>query len=168
MKYLKTACSLTLALTLGAVLLSAEIIEQVLVRVNGEIFTKSDLEARQVAALRQMGQQADLTNDPSDAQLRKMLDEATPQLLVNTIDEMLLVQRGKELGYKMSEEQFQSIVLDAAGITHPTDADRDVVRLLSMLWYGVIIAHLNGRSSLEEAESDIRRSCRLLLVNLAA
>jgi len=66
------------------------------------------------------------------------------------------------------EEQFQSIVLDAAGITHPTDADRDVVRLLSMLWYGVIIAHLNGRSSLEEAESDIRRSCRLLLVNLAA
>ena len=33
--------------------LRAEIIEQILVKVNGEIFTKSDLEQRQVSALRQ-------------------------------------------------------------------------------------------------------------------
>ena len=31
----------------------AEIIEQILVKVNGEIFTKTELESRQVAALRQ-------------------------------------------------------------------------------------------------------------------
>ena len=31
----------------------AEIIEQILVKVNGEIFTKSDLEQRQIATLRQ-------------------------------------------------------------------------------------------------------------------
>ncbi|WP_068155372.1 TetR family transcriptional regulator [Rhodococcus phenolicus] len=66
------------------------------------------------------------------------------------------------------EEQFQKIVLDAAGIADPTDADRDVLRLLSMLWYGVIIAFLNGRATLEGTETDIRRSCRLLLVHLAA
>jgi peptidyl-prolyl cis-trans isomerase SurA len=88
----------------------AEVIEQVLVKVNGEIFTKTDLEARQVAALRQMGQQVDPKSDPSDAQLRKMLDEVTPQLLVSVVDEMLLVQRGKELGYTMGNEQFQSIL----------------------------------------------------------
>ena len=89
----------------------AEVIEQILVKVNGEIFTKSDLEARQVAALRQqVGQQVDLKSDPSDAQLRKMLDEVTPDLIVSVVDEMLVVQRGRELGYKLSEEQFQSVL----------------------------------------------------------
>ena len=88
----------------------AEIIEQIIVKVNGEIFTKTELESRQVAALRQTGQQVDLKADPSDAQLRQMLDQVTPQLLVNVIDEMLLVQRGRELGYKMNDEQFQSVL----------------------------------------------------------
>ena len=88
----------------------AEVIEQVLIKVNGEIVTKTDLEARQVAALRQLGQQADLKTNPSDAQLRKMLDDVTPKLMVNVIDEILIVQRGKELGYTMSDEQFKNIV----------------------------------------------------------
>ncbi len=79
-------------------------------KVNGEIFTKTDLEARQVAALRQKGQQIDLKSDPSNAQLRKALDEITPQLMVDAVDEMLIVQRGKELGYKLSDEQFKSVV----------------------------------------------------------
>jgi len=88
----------------------AEIIEQILVKVNGEIFTKSDLEQRQVAALRQKGQQMDLKSDPSNQQLRKALDEITPQIMVEAVDEMLLVQRGKELGYKLSDEQFKGVL----------------------------------------------------------
>jgi peptidyl-prolyl cis-trans isomerase SurA len=95
---------------LAGVAVRAEIIEQVLVKVNGEIFTKTDLESRQVAALRQMGQQIDPKTDPSDAQLKKMLDDVTPQLMVSVVDEMLLVQRGHELGYTMSNERFQSIL----------------------------------------------------------
>jgi peptidyl-prolyl cis-trans isomerase SurA len=89
---------------------SAEIIEQILVKVNGEIFTKTDLEQRQVSALRQKGQQFDLKNDPNDAQLRKALDEITPQIMVDAVDEMLIVQRGRELGYKLSDEQFKTVV----------------------------------------------------------
>lgn len=88
----------------------AEIIEQILVKVNGEIFTKSDLEQRQVAALRQKGQQIDLKSDPNDEQLRKALDEVTPQIMVDAVDEMLVVQRGKELGYTLSDEQFKSVL----------------------------------------------------------
>jgi peptidyl-prolyl cis-trans isomerase SurA len=104
-----------LCLTLTGLLVAgtvarAEIIEQILVKVNGEIFTKTDLEARQVAALKQMGQQVDPKADLSDAQIRKMLEEATPQLLVGIVDEILVVQRGRELGYKMGDEQFQSIL----------------------------------------------------------
>jgi peptidyl-prolyl cis-trans isomerase SurA len=78
--------------------------------VNGEIFTKSDLEQRQVAALRQKGQALDLKSDPTNAQLRKMLDEITPQIMVDAVDEMVIVQRGKELGYKLNDEQFKGVV----------------------------------------------------------
>jgi peptidyl-prolyl cis-trans isomerase SurA len=89
----------------------AEIIEQILVRVNGELFTKSDLEVRQIAALREMGQRIDPTNtNLDDAQLRKMLDQVTPELMVGVVDEMLLVQRGKELGYRLGDEQFTGIL----------------------------------------------------------
>ncbi len=86
----------------------ADIIEQVLVKVNGEIFTKSDLEERQVQSLRGMGQQVDPKTGLSDTQLRKMLDEITPDLIVNIVDEILVVQRGRELGYKITDEQFNS------------------------------------------------------------
>ena len=88
----------------------ADILEQILVKVNGEIFTKSDLEDRQVQALRQMGQTVDLKANPSDAQLRKMLDEITPDLIVNVVDEMLVVQRGRELGYRITDEQFNGYI----------------------------------------------------------
>jgi peptidyl-prolyl cis-trans isomerase SurA len=101
---------LLLCLVIAAAGARAEIIEQILVKVNGEIFTKSDLEQRQVAALRQKGQQFDLKNDPGNQQLRKALDEITPQIMVEAVDEMLIVQRGKELGYKLSDEQFKSVV----------------------------------------------------------
>ena len=88
----------------------AEIIEQILVRVNGEIFTKSEFEARQVTALRQIGQQVDPSTTLGDAQLRKMIEEVTPELIVNVVDEMLIVQRGRELGYRLGDDQFQSIL----------------------------------------------------------
>src|SRR5436309_251900 len=88
----------------------AEIIEQILVKVNGEIFTKSDLEQRQVTALRQKGQQIDLKTDPNNEQLRKALNEITPQIMVDAVDEMIIVQRGKELGYRLSDEQFKGVV----------------------------------------------------------
>jgi peptidyl-prolyl cis-trans isomerase SurA len=112
MKAAKTVRSIAVAalVALAVAGLRADVIEQVLVKVNGEIFTKTDLEARQIAALRQMGQQADQKTNLSDAQLRKMLDDVTPQLMVNIVDEILLVQRGHELGYTMSNERFQSIV----------------------------------------------------------
>jgi peptidyl-prolyl cis-trans isomerase SurA len=101
---------LALVALAATAVLRAEIIEQILVKVNGEIFTKTDLEQRQVSALRQKGQQIDLKSDPSNQQLRKALDEITPQIMVDAVDEMLLVQRGKELGYKLSDEQFKGVL----------------------------------------------------------
>src|SRR5262249_47992398 len=64
---------------------------------------------RQVAALRQRGVQFD-KNDPGDEQLRQALNMVTPQIMVDAVSEMLMVQRGKELGYKLTDDQFKSIV----------------------------------------------------------
>jgi peptidyl-prolyl cis-trans isomerase SurA len=84
-----------------------DIIEQVLVKVNGEIITKTELETRQVAALRQRNPNL---RPNSDDELQKALAEVTPPVIVDAVDEMLLVQRGKELGYTMTAERFNSIV----------------------------------------------------------
>jgi peptidyl-prolyl cis-trans isomerase SurA len=110
-RFAKALTLLPVLLVLLAVAGRAEIIEQILVRVNGELFTKTDLETRQIAALREMGQRLDPANaNLDDAQLRKMLDQVTPELMVGVIDEMLLVQRGKELGYRLGDEQFTGIL----------------------------------------------------------
>jgi parvulin-like peptidyl-prolyl isomerase len=106
MKRVRAGAIVLTVLVAAGVAARAEVIEQVLVKVNGEIFTKTELEERQVQALRQMGQQG----NANDAQLRQKLDEVTPQLLVNVIDEMLLLQRGRDLGYRMGDEQFKSVL----------------------------------------------------------
>ena len=88
-----------------------EILEQVLVKVNGDILTKSELEQRQIAALRQrMNGQVDPETLKDDAKLKEMLADVTPQVLVNAVNEMLLVQRGRELGLHLGDEQFREIV----------------------------------------------------------
>jgi len=81
-----------------------ELIEQILVKVNGEIITKTELENRQVAALRQRAQQM------SDDELKKAIAALTPDILVDAVDELLLLQRGKELGYKVTDEQFKRVL----------------------------------------------------------
>jgi peptidyl-prolyl cis-trans isomerase SurA len=115
MTYRLTTLSGLLALALSGVLLGStaarsEVIEQILVKVNGEILTKTDLETRQVQALRAKGQNIDLATEKGNAELRKALNDITPGLLVSSVDEMLLVQRGKELGYKLSDDQFKRVL----------------------------------------------------------
>jgi len=84
------------------------ILEQVLVKVNGEIFTKTELEAKQIAALREQNRQinnpADLKNDES---LKALLLEITPAVLVDAIDELLIIQRGKELSLTPTADQLK-------------------------------------------------------------
>lgn len=101
---MKVKCSLALVTLLGvlAVPMRADILEQVLVKVNGDIITKTDLEQRQIAALRQRNAGA-----LKDEELKKALAEITPQVLVDAIDELLLVQMGRDKGYHLSDAQFK-------------------------------------------------------------
>ena len=83
---------------------SGEILEQVLLKVNGEIFTKTELEERQVAFLRQQNRQY------TEEELGRELAQITPQIMATVVDEMVLVQRARELGYRLSDEQFRDII----------------------------------------------------------
>jgi peptidyl-prolyl cis-trans isomerase SurA len=92
---------------------SAEILEQVLVKVNGDILTKTELEAKQVAALRgRINSAVDAEAMKNDETLKKMIAEVTPRILVDTIDEMLLLQLGKEKGYHVTDQQFKEWMAD--------------------------------------------------------
>jgi peptidyl-prolyl cis-trans isomerase SurA len=107
---------LVLALVTAAAIvmpMRAEIIEQVLVKVNGDIITKTDLETKQIAALRErQNSPVDAEAMKNDEALKKALLEVTPELLVNAIDELLLTQLGREKGYRLQDEQFQSWLTD--------------------------------------------------------
>ena len=106
---MKKALPVLVFLAILTPVLSAEIIEQVLVKVNGEIVTKSEFERMQVAALRELPNQPDPSR-MNDAELSKMLAQVTPQIIVTVIDEMLLMQRAKELGYAVSDAQFAQVL----------------------------------------------------------
>jgi len=159
------AVGILMALLLVAPL-GAEIFEQVLVKVNGEIITKSDFEQRQVGELRNRPELANVS--PSSPQLRTAINEITPDLILTAVDELLLIQRGRELGYVMGDEQFNSILsgikkqnnledeqkfqaaLNQEGLTL-VDLRRNLER--SMLVTQVQRAEVNDKISVNEEEA---------------
>ena len=80
------------------------LLEQILVKVNGDIITKTELESRQIDEIRHSGKQL------NDDQLAKAIIDITPDILVASVDELLMLQRGKELGYKVTEDQFKRVL----------------------------------------------------------
>jgi len=126
---IRTALMLVAGCVVAVSTARSEILEQVLVKVNGEIFTKTDLETRQVTEIRQRGKQIDLTTPQGNEELRKAIADVTPALLVSAIDEMLIVQRGKELGYRVSEEQFKQI-LDNLKTQNKIENDEQLIAAL--------------------------------------
>jgi parvulin-like peptidyl-prolyl isomerase len=86
----------------------AQIVEQVLVNVNGDILTKTDFERRQVALLSARPELSNVTVD--SLELQRAMAEVTPQLILTAVDELLLIQRGRELGLVLGDEQFEGIV----------------------------------------------------------
>ena len=82
-----------------------EVVQRVLVKVNGDIVTQTELENRQIQAIRNRGVQP-----ATDAELARLLQEVTPGLISGAVDELLLTQRGRELGYTLSDEQFDDMV----------------------------------------------------------
>ncbi len=81
---------------------SAEILERIVAKVNGEIITLSEFQARQFDALRQAHV------DPSQAEA--YLRENSPRLLQEAIDDLLLAQKAEEGATPLSDEALDQII----------------------------------------------------------
>jgi parvulin-like peptidyl-prolyl isomerase len=95
-----------LLLALGALVLSAssraEIIERVVAKVNGDIVTQSEFEARQLAAVQ-------AAHIPSD-QVESFLRQNNQRILQEAIDDLLITQRATDLGIKLRPEYIQDVI----------------------------------------------------------
>ena len=80
----------------------AEIVERVVARVNGDVVTLSEFEARQLAAVQQ--------GRVPPAEIETFLRENNARLLQEAIDDMLILQRGAELGIRLRTEYVQEVI----------------------------------------------------------
>jgi parvulin-like peptidyl-prolyl isomerase len=116
------AAALSLTVAAGPAAQQGVILQKIVVRVNGEIFTQSDLEFQWIQNLRDQNRQVkssvDLATDPG---LRAAVAEITPRILLQAVDELLLVQHAREIGVKFSEEIFQGAIEDIKKTNNITD-----------------------------------------------
>jgi parvulin-like peptidyl-prolyl isomerase len=88
-----------LALTVSS---RAEIIERVVAKVNGDIVTQSEFEARQLAAV----QAARIASDQVESYLR----QNNARILQEAVDDLLITQRASELGIKLRPEYVTDVI----------------------------------------------------------
>jgi AcrR family transcriptional regulator len=66
------------------------------------------------------------------------------------------------------DRRTRDLLLHAFGVENPTAQESTAVWLLIQCWYGLLLSSLNGRTSLPDAEADLRVACRLLLAPCVA
>jgi parvulin-like peptidyl-prolyl isomerase len=96
--------SLVLALTAAAIAAGApaEVIERVVVKVNGDMVTQSEFQARQVAAVQ-------AARIPPE-RIEQFLRENNARILQEAIDDLLLVQRADEIGVKLTPAYIKEVI----------------------------------------------------------
>lgn len=101
---------------------SADILDRVIVKVNGDIVTQSEFEARQIAAV----QGARVGPERIEAFLR----ENNAKILQDAIDDLLLLQKADEVGIRVRPEYTKDIIENIKKEQNiPTDAAlRDQLR----------------------------------------
>ena len=100
--------ALLLATGAAIVPLRAEIIEQVLVKVNGEIITQTEFEKRQLQELQGRPELAKLS--PNSPQFAQAIAESAPALILGAVDDLLWLQRAKEHGWALTDDKITEII----------------------------------------------------------
>ena len=93
---------LAASFAVAAAVTRAEILERVVARVNGDVVTLSEFEARQLAAVQQ--------GRVPPAEIETFLRANNARLLQEAIDDMLILQRGAELGIRLRPEYVSEVV----------------------------------------------------------
>ncbi|WP_406448163.1 TetR family transcriptional regulator [Streptomyces sp. NBC_00876] len=70
---------------------------------------------------------------------------------------------GTGIGARTTDDILVDLVLRTAGVSHASDRDRRIVRILEQAWYGLLTTVLYERSSVQAAQDGIRLACRLLI-----
>ena len=104
MRCARISSSLLASYLLLAASAPAEILERVVAKVNGDIVTLSEFQARQVAAVQAAG---GLTTDD---RIERFLRENNARILQEAIDDLLLVQKAQELGMRLRPEYIKDII----------------------------------------------------------
>jgi peptidyl-prolyl cis-trans isomerase SurA len=111
-------------------LFGTQVLERVIVSVNGSILTQSELERRQVSVVGQTtGTIPTIEAVRASAELRAIRDAATPRILADAIDELLVLDRARDLGITVSDAQVDA-VLDAFRRDNAIVTADDFARLL--------------------------------------
>jgi peptidyl-prolyl cis-trans isomerase SurA len=96
-------------LLLGALVpLRAEVLDQVLVKVNGDMITLSDFEKRQLQALQDQPELAKLP--PNSPQIAQAIARSAPTLILSAVDDLLYLQRAREHGWTLTDDKFNEIL----------------------------------------------------------
>ena len=114
----------------------AVVLQRILVKVNGGLITQTDLEEAQIAILRVRP-----VPPQTDAELQQVLQDITPEVIANAIDQELLVQRGRDMGYALSDEQFEEIL---EGIKDENDMNDEQLMSALELEQGMTLAQLRS------------------------
>jgi parvulin-like peptidyl-prolyl isomerase len=93
---------LALAAAVLAATAPAEVLERVVVKVNGDMVTQSEFQARQVAAVQ-------AARVPPE-RIEQFLRENNARILQEAIDDLLLVQRADEIGVRLSPSYIKEVV----------------------------------------------------------
>lgn len=114
LKKLVTLVAATVVVSAGSLTAQqSRIVQKIIVKVNGEVFTQTELVFRQIQAIRdqkpELRSALDLTTDPG---VMAALAEVTPGILLEAVDELMLVQHGHELGVKFTDEVFAKALED--------------------------------------------------------
>lgn len=90
---------------------AAQVIEQVLVNVNGDILTRRQLDERVRNVLaQQQGRAIAAADIQTDAALRQQAEALMPRVAADAIDEILVLQRARELGFEGREGDVDRVV----------------------------------------------------------
>jgi len=93
-----------MAIALAADAPKATVIEEIAAKVNGDIVTKGDLDEARTEAENELEQKG-----ATPAQAQALLNDATKNALRDKIDELLLVQRGKDMNISVDSDAGREI-----------------------------------------------------------
>lgn len=124
--------------------------------------------AAQVDRMQDLARPAEPGTDPVEA-VHDLLTTATRGLLSRPLLASAMIQANNTANASTVSDAvridnaMQETVLTILGLDQPSARDVRLVSLLMECWYGVLASALNGRTSISDAEAEIRLTCELLL-----